>query len=304
MASKKGIIPNILERSDSFAIAFALLFAVTFSFLYLVGATPDSPTRTSDTQTPVAQIEPTPQDTGDQGATPVQTGEPQVPVKIKVSKIGLNAVVSNPASTDVDVLDEYLLKGAVRYPTSAPLGVNGTVLLFGHSSYLPIVHNQNYKAFDGIQNLKNGDIIDVYSADTDYQYAVTGVRIADANNDIVELPQDGQHLTLVTCDSFATKSNRFVVTADLVGTSALEGARANPSAEVTQAPAPTPVATPAPVVGKYYPLPQPEPTNTAAVARALFLPSYPPGTPLPQFSQQQVTAAVSLGVFFGLIYWL
>ena len=97
-------------------------------------------------------------------------------------------------------------------------GQEGTVLLFGHSSYLPIVHNQSYKAFDGIQNLKTGDIISVFSNNHEYRYSVVGVKLADASQDVIELPQTGKHLTLVTCDSFASKSNRFVVTADLVGT--------------------------------------------------------------------------------------
>jgi sortase (surface protein transpeptidase) len=42
--------------------------------------------------------------------------------------------VVNPSSTDIDVLDQDLTLGAVHYPTSAQLGVNGTVLIFGHSS--------------------------------------------------------------------------------------------------------------------------------------------------------------------------
>lgn len=142
---------------------------------------------------------------------------PQEPTRIVINKEHIDLIVSNPSSTDVDVLDQALLKGAVRYPTSGLLGVDGTVLLFGHSSYLPIVHNQAYKSFDGIQNLTEGDIVSVYAGATEYRYSVTGVRIANANEDVVELPQVGKHLALVTCDSFATKSNRFVVTADFVG---------------------------------------------------------------------------------------
>ena len=91
------------------------------------------------------------------------------------------------------------------------------MLLFGHSSYLPIVHNQVYKTFDGIQNLKPGQIVSVYSSDMRYDYSVVQVKVADATQDSVELDPTGKHLTLVTCDSFATKSNRFIVTADFVG---------------------------------------------------------------------------------------
>ena len=63
------------------------------------------------------------------------------------------------------MLDDALTQGAVHYPTSAPLGIDGTVLLFGHSSYLPVIIHQYYKTFDGIQDLKDGETVSVYSSD-------------------------------------------------------------------------------------------------------------------------------------------
>lgn len=236
MASSQEVATNIKVYSGSFALVFFLLFGLTFGFLALVGATPDAPGTSKDSdlnlnvhtgQDSVAQPVPTPSPVGltepNQYNLPITASNAngQRPTRIKIKKINLDVTVSNPNSTDIDVLDRYLLKGSVRYPTSGLLGQNGTVLLFGHSSYLPVVRNQAYKAFDGIQNLNQGDTISVFSGATEYQYAVTRVRVADATSDIIELPQDSQHLTLVTCDSFASKSNRYVVTADLVGTVAV-----------------------------------------------------------------------------------
>lgn len=237
MARTKGILEKVSERSDSFAIAFVVFFFITFGFLTLVGATPNrsgavdsqiaetpAVSGAADTASPVFTPTPTAapasQTVHTAPTNPAAVPSPggiEAPVKVVIKKIGLNVSISNPDSTDVEVLDQNLLHGAVRYPSSALLGVDGTMLLFGHSSYLPIVHNQAYKAFDGIQNLQNGDIISVYSGTTEYQYSVTSERVADATSDVIELPQNGRHLTLVTCDSFATKSNRFVVTGDLVG---------------------------------------------------------------------------------------
>ena len=57
----------------------------------------------------------------------------ELPIKIEIPKINLSAVVVNPTITTVAVLDKELLKGAVRYPTSAKLGEDGNVVLFGHS---------------------------------------------------------------------------------------------------------------------------------------------------------------------------
>lgn len=154
------------------------------------------------------------QNTGGSTGT-TQTGS-EFPVKITIPAISLSATIANPTSTNIEVLDNYLLAGAVRYPTSATLNENGNVVLFGHSSYLPVVNNQAYKTFDGIQKLKAGDTITVYSSDTAYTYAVTSVTKADANSAGIPLTVSGKQLTLATCDSFGTKSDRFVVVANFV----------------------------------------------------------------------------------------
>lgn len=141
----------------------------------------------------------------------------ELPTKITISKIGLDTTITNPTTTDIKILDEELLKGAVRYPTSAKLGETGNVVLFGHSSYLPIVGNQAYKTFNGIQKLAVGDVVTVYSSDTAYTYSIRSVMKETADgNTAIPLSIAGKSLTLVTCNSFASKQDRFVVTADFV----------------------------------------------------------------------------------------
>ena len=140
----------------------------------------------------------------------------ELPMKIEIPKIALVATIANPTTTAVAVLDEALLAGAVRYPTSAKLGETGNVVLFGHSSYLPVVINQAYKTFNGIQKLVAGDIITVSSAGTAYTYRVRSFAKESATNDGINLVVTGRVLTLSTCDSFGQKSDRFVVTADFV----------------------------------------------------------------------------------------
>lgn len=206
----RGALHEIAQRPLSFAAVFFMFFVMLYVLLSAVGATPDPLAQTSDAA---------PQTTNQTAATE----NPELPVRITAKSINLDVKVVNPTTTDVAQLDESLKQGAARYPSTAQLGQEGTMVLFGHSSYLPITTSY-YKTFDGIQNLKHGDVVSVYSATTEYRYAVTGVRIADANdaqNDTIDLPQQGQHLTLITCDSFAQKSNRFIVTADFVGAYAL-----------------------------------------------------------------------------------
>ncbi len=194
----------------TFVLTFAVLFGLMVGFLALVDALPNN------NPVPLSSTMPEQTDT-------VPAGQGEGPVRVVIKAIGMDETIGNPTSIDVDALDQSLLSGPIRYPTSALLREEGTVLLFGHSSYLPIVHNQNYKAFDGIQNLKPNDVISIYSADTEYRYAVVGVSTADAaSNPIVPLTLTGRHLTLVTCDSFTGQTtDRFIITADLAGTYAL-----------------------------------------------------------------------------------
>jgi len=201
----RGVIGAIAEHPFGFVLTFVVLFFLLVLFMASVDALPE----------PAVKVVVQPSD------EVVQAGVAEAPVRVVAPSIGMDVKVENPTSTEISVLDDSLLRGAVRYPTSAMLGVNGTVLLFGHSSYLPIVHNQAYKAFNEIQKLANGDIVSVYSSDKEYRFKVTAVRKADASEESVELPQDGEHLILVTCDSFAKKTDRFVVHADYVGTYSL-----------------------------------------------------------------------------------
>lgn len=209
-----GIIREIEAHWTAFALSFLGIFTIVFVSFLLLDFVPDSMSVAPHVDTSTAT-------TSQQTSSSPTTGDTSgLPIRISINAISLKADISNPATTSVSVLDEALLRGAVRYPTSASLGQEGTVLLFGHSSYLPIVHNQAYKAFDGIQNLHVGDSISVYSAGNEYRYSVTGVRTAnvgDADTNTIELPRTGKHLILITCDSFGTKSDRFVVSADLEG---------------------------------------------------------------------------------------
>lgn len=150
------------------------------------------------------------------GKSPKVSVPIESPVKIAIPKISLSVAVQNPTALSVESLDQELLKGAVRYPTSAKLGEEGNMVLFGHSSYLPVVRNQAFKAFNGIQKLVAGDAIVVYSADRAYTYRVRTMEKESANGGGISLSVTGSVLTLATCDSFGEKTDRFVVTADFV----------------------------------------------------------------------------------------
>lgn len=137
------------------------------------------------------------------------------PVRIVIGKIGIDQIVSNPETTDVEILDSYLLKGVVRYPGSGRLGEKNNLLLFGHSTGLKNVKNQAFKAFNNLGTLVGGDEIAVMSENNAYLYRVTSVKKVSAEEALVKFEAGESKLTLSTCDTFGEKQDRFVVEAVL-----------------------------------------------------------------------------------------
>jgi len=151
-----------------------------------------------------------------------QLGEEQspaaLPERIAISAIGMDLPLQNPATKDIDALTEVLKAGPARYVDSARLGEKGNMLLFGHSSQLPIVRNRMYKAFNNISDLREGDSISVYGGGNEYIYSVKSVREGDAKKDVIDLSREkGARLTLVTCNTFGEKSARWIVEAEFIG---------------------------------------------------------------------------------------
>jgi len=101
------------------------------------------------------------------------------------------------------------------------LAQEGNVFILGHSSYLPNVFNQNFQAFNGIQDLEWGDVIEVTSADTVYEYRVEKVYRARAQDVTVPIAGTGNMLTLATCNSFGSVDDRYVVEANQTGSRAI-----------------------------------------------------------------------------------
>ncbi len=147
---------------------------------------------------------------------PEKTVEPETPLRVQVPSQGIDIQINHPGVTDVAILDESLLTGAVHYPGSGLLREDRNMLLFGHSSYLPVVNNEVFKAFNGLQDLKPGDEIIVSSEDREYLYKVDDVAKKKASEAAIDLRSDEPKLTLSTCNSFGSKDDRFIVEAYFV----------------------------------------------------------------------------------------
>lgn len=140
-----------------------------------------------------------------------------MPSRISIPSINLDLPIQNPETRDIDALDALLKAGPARYVDSALLGEKGNVLIFGHSSHLPVVHNQMYKAFNRVPELVAGDTITVSGGGKEYFYSVVSVRRADANEEQIDISRSGNRLTIVTCDTLTSKSTRWIVEAELIG---------------------------------------------------------------------------------------
>ncbi|MBX4198004.1 sortase [Candidatus Parcubacteria bacterium] len=200
---------------------------VTFAVLYALGGVPDelkvqSSTEVVPSPTPRARAstsrKPTPTPTPKPTASINSKGE--LPKRIIIEKIGVNAVVNTPPSTDNAVLNDYLLRGVVRYPGSGTLGY-GNTFLFGHSSSLKVINNQAYKIFTKVRELNVNDKIRVQSAGKEYVYKVTAFSLVESDEAFVDLTSTRNMITLVTCNVFGQKEERFIVEASFVSSRTL-----------------------------------------------------------------------------------
>lgn len=135
-----------------------------------------------------------------------------------IPSVELTADIVFPPSADIDILEAALKKGVVHFPYSALPGETGNVFIFGHSTVLPVPESSSYRAFNDIKKLTTGDKIDIKYSGVVYEYRVTGMRIGDAEDVIVDFKPGKSLLTLTTCwfrgENWENK--RYVVEAEFV----------------------------------------------------------------------------------------
>lgn len=149
-----------------------------------------------------------------------QVGE--IPDRITIDKIGVDASISSPEEANIPALDSALSEGVVHYPGSGGIGGNRRMFLFGHSSRLPVVQNEAFRTFNGLDELVVGDEISVSAAGEVQTYRVTSVKVVDKDEALVSFVAGEGKLTLSTCTTFGARENRVVVEAELASSQGLE----------------------------------------------------------------------------------
>ncbi len=240
MSQANPYAPYASKREQRLVFFFVTvgIVALTYGVFYVVDFLPEAktevteePVHTEEEQVTLSETEEVTLN-GEESTKPENETRPTtavvsegaaLPVAIILDALDDKKVrVLNPESSTVEALDAALLSGVVRHPDSADFAQKGTIFLLGHSSYLPNVMNKNFQAFNGIQKLKWGDTIRLQSADTEYVYTVDRVYEAKASNAEVPMQYDVAKLVLATCNTFASKDDRFVVEATLVDSYPLE----------------------------------------------------------------------------------
>lgn len=210
--------PQNSAPASVFVAASVVIFLLSLSAADSVGFVPDYIDGTAESEKPV---EGTISENTVALSNLPELGEENAvePERIVIPAIDLDLDVQNPDTRDIGELDELLKSGPARYIDSAKLGENGgNMIVFAHSSNIPVVRNQMYKAFNRVKELEAGDTITLQSGGKNYLYMVTSLKEVDASDTRIDMSKElGTRLTLVTCNTLASKDARFVLEASFVG---------------------------------------------------------------------------------------
>jgi LPXTG-site transpeptidase (sortase) family protein len=217
--------PFLSKDEKNFILYFFGVFLLTFVALYSLGLLPSEISdgegnALDDLRLNAVEMSTSKPDVIKPAPQPIVKEAGEEPVRLIIPNAAVDVLVQNPNTTNVTILDEYLRKGVVRYPESALLG-DGNVLLFGHSTNWKVVQNQAYKALNGIDKLKKGDLVYVNSKNSRYTYSVVKVTLVDANKEFVDFTRKDNMLTISTCNTFGQKQDRYVVEAVFEGKTSL-----------------------------------------------------------------------------------
>ncbi|PIR83769.1 hypothetical protein COU18_03805 [Candidatus Kaiserbacteria bacterium CG10_big_fil_rev_8_21_14_0_10_51_14] len=219
ISSEKGLPTGRQAPKRVYLAAFIVVFFTTISAADSIGFVPCQIDGTCSAGTESLALSSLPELGTEQATSYELPASSILPERMKISAVDIDLPVQNPSTRDIAALDELLKNGPARYVDSAKLGEKGNVLIFAHSSHLPVVRNQMYKAFNRIPELQTGDSIVIEGDGKSYLYSVTSIRTANAEEAIIDLsPTLGKKLTLVTCDTLTGKSSRYILEADFVGT--------------------------------------------------------------------------------------
>jgi sortase A len=148
----------------------------------------------------------------------ITTASAAIPTRIVIPAIDLDAPIVTVGWSLEDGISAWEIPdhfAAGWLKTSAPLGQIGNTVLDGH-------HNRAGEVFRYLVELKPGDVIEVYSHDQRYRYAVTALHILPDRDQPLEVRRQNarwiqstwdERLTLVTCWPYTNNTHRLILVA-------------------------------------------------------------------------------------------
>lgn len=135
-----------------------------------------------------------------------------------IDKINLSApVLLNINGNNTDEYNGALEKGLAHLKGSATPGKEGNMFIFGHSSYDAKKAGQYKEVFSKLNELVNGDLIEIQNLETRYTYKVSDKKVV-APNDVSVAGQNFslKQITLMTCWPIGSTEKRLVVVGEMV----------------------------------------------------------------------------------------
>lgn len=133
---------------------------------------------------------------------------------LKIPKINFEYEITFPGNLEEETVSKALMAKVMHYPTATYPGEKGDVVLLAHSA--PNSWPPNYRVFNQIDKLEEGDILIIHFNNQDFSYKVVKSFLITPGEPIP--PSDrGDHLVhLLTCWPVNTGNKRMVVEAVLM----------------------------------------------------------------------------------------
>lgn len=134
---------------------------------------------------------------------------------LKIPKLNLEApIITDVDGTNKDSYFKALEDGVAHMKGTAKPGEESNTLIFGHSSYYKNSPGNFKEIFKNIDQIKNGDEINIHYNNKDFTYLVVETKTVE-NNDVSIASISGQErITLMTCWPAGTTDKRYVVIAE------------------------------------------------------------------------------------------
>lgn len=135
-----------------------------------------------------------------------------------INKISVNAPISMSIDGNNKVsYDKALEAGVVHLKGTGLPGEYGNTFIFGHSSFYADKPGNYKQIFAGLNDLENGDNIEIQTSSKHYIYRVTAKKIIEPTDvSVANQDMSKKKLTLMTCWPIGSTAKRLVVIGNLV----------------------------------------------------------------------------------------